>query len=130
MLLYHIRSLCYGSLLFMFLAMACAAYAYHVDARRPADDPKKRDYPPVAIILVPIMLPVFAVLYVSLFILRAVLYGIFLILFVITLIVFRESFLLRWLHKIATYIGNKLLDANTILIRLFVKPWAEGPRTF
>ena len=129
MLFYNVRGLCNGILLFMLFIMACAGYAYYVNARRPADDPQKRNYHPVAIVLAPITLPVFIVFSISIFIMRALLYGVFLILFATALIVVRESFILRWLHKIVTYIGNKLLGANTILIKLFLQPWADEPRT-
>jgi hypothetical protein len=53
------------------------------------------------------------------FFMRVLFYGVFLILFAIALIVVRESFLLQWLHKIATYIGNQVLDANTIVGKPF-----------
>lgn len=129
MLLYHLKSSCCGLFLFIFFTLACAGYAYRLNARRPADDPQKRDYPPVAILLAPITLPLFIILYIVLFILRALLYGVALVLFTAALIVVREAFILVWLKKIMTTLGNLFLEANAILIRLFWKPGAEQPRT-
>jgi hypothetical protein len=40
-----------------------------------------------------------------------------LVLFTIGLMAIRKPFLFVWLDKIATKIGNKLLDANTFLIK-------------
>jgi len=107
--------------------MACAGYAYHVNARRAADDVKKRDYPPGAIFLAPFTFPIFIALSISIFIMRVLVYGVFLILFTIALFVIRKPFLLRWLEKTVTYIGNKLLEANTLLIKLFLRPGIDNP---
>jgi len=127
MLLYHVDYLCAGVLLLMLFTMACAGYAYHVNARRAADDVKKRDYPPGAIFLAPFTFPIFIALSISIFIMRVLVYGVFLILFTIALFVIRKPFLLRWLEKTVTYIGNKLLEANTLLIKLFLRPGMDNP---
>ena len=42
----------------MLVVTACAGYAYYVNSKRPDDDPKKRNYHPVAVILAPITVPV------------------------------------------------------------------------
>jgi hypothetical protein len=54
-------------------------------------------------------------------------FGISLVLTVSLLFVFRKWFFLVWLHKAAKYIGDKLLEANTLLIRLFLWPWIREP---
>jgi hypothetical protein len=128
MLFKNVQCLSWGISLFIFLTMACAGYAYRVNARRPADDPQKRDFHLFAILLAPFTLPIFAVFFVSLCILRALLYGVFLILFTLALIFVRESFLFRWLHKMAVSIGNRLLTINTTLIKAFLRPWMEQPQ--
>src|ERR1041385_9139453 len=110
------------------LTTGCAGYAYYVNARRPHDDPQKKKYHPAAIVFAPITLPAFFVLSSFIFVLRALLYGLFLILFVVALVLFRKPFLLAWLHKTVTSIGNKLLAANTFLIRLFLSPWENFPK--
>ncbi|HET6824016.1 MAG TPA: hypothetical protein VFH34_15300 [Anaerolineales bacterium] len=46
------------------------------------------------------------------------------IIFTFALIFVRKPFILEWLKKLAVTIGDKLLEANTLLIRLFL-----GPRT-
>jgi hypothetical protein len=111
------------------LTIACAGYAYYINSRRAEDDPQKRIYHPLGIIFAPVTLPALLLFSVSIFILRVLTYGVFLILFVIFLIVFRKPFLLTWLQKMATYIGNKLLEANTFLIKLFLKPWIDHPKS-
>jgi hypothetical protein len=125
--MYNTQCLCYGILPLLLFAMACAGYAYLVDARRPADDPQKRNYRPLAIVFAPITLPIFIVLSILIFMMRVLLYGVFLILFPFVLIIARKPFLLLWLAKKATSIGNKLLDANTMLITLFLKLRVDQP---
>ena len=124
MLWNYSRYVCNGILLLMLFLMACAGYAYLVNARRPADDPKKKDYPLGAIFLAPFTWPLLLIAYMSLFVIKALLYGVFLILFTIALVVIRKPFLLIWLQKVATRIGDKLLEANTFLIQA-----AFGKRT-
>ena len=111
----------------MLVVTACAGYAYYANSKRADDDPKKRNYHPVAIIIAPVTFPLLAIFSLSFFILRVLTYGIFLILFTIALLVIRKPFLLVWLRKTATSIGNALLEANTLLIKLFLKPWANEP---
>jgi hypothetical protein len=107
-------------------ATVCAGYAYYVNSRRSDGDPQKKSYPPAAILFAPITLPFFFVLYVFFFILRVLAYGLFFIVFVIAVVAFRKPFLLAWLHKTATAIGNRLLEANTLLIRLFISPLGKS----
>lgn len=109
------------------IPMICAAYAYAVNARRPVDDPEKRDFHPFAIVLAPITWPLFILAAILIFILRALLFGVILILFVLVLIFARESTLIKRLLKKALSFGNKLLELNTALIRLFWKPRSAQP---
>lgn len=127
MLLYYINYVCYGTFLFVILAVACAAYAYYVDTQRTEDDPKKHNYQPLAVVLAPVTVPLFILLSISIFILRALLVGLLLILFPFALIAVRETFLFRWLHRVMTSLGNKLLKANTILLKLLWRPRAAAP---
>jgi hypothetical protein len=120
--------LCYGSLWLTPVIFACTAYAYSVNARRITDDPQKKDFHPAAIFLAPFTWPFLFFASLSLFILRAFLYGVFLILFTIALLTVRKPFIFVWLDKIATAIGNKLLEANTLLIKLFLRPWLDYPQ--
>lgn len=115
--------MCRSLLLLSLVFFGFAGYAYRVNARRQPDDPLKRDFHPLAIFLAPITWPLFLLTFISLLLVRAVLYGVFLILFTIALLAFRKPFLLIWLDKIATRVGNKLLTANTLLIQIvFGKP--------
>lgn len=115
--------LCIGFILLMAFMLICAAYAYLVNARLPQDDPKKRDFHIGAVFLAPITWILFLLASITIFILRVVFYILFLILFAIAVLAFRKPFLFVWLDKIATKIGNKLLEANTFLIKVaFGKP--------
>jgi phosphatidylserine synthase len=129
MLLYHLKEVCNGTLLLMFAVIVCAGYAYYVNFKRLDDDPKKRNFHPVAIFLAPFTFPLLIFGGISLFLLRVLTYGVFLILFTIALIAFRKPFLLAWLRNTATRIGNALLEANTLLIKIFLRPWADEPET-
>ncbi len=68
-----------GLLLYAILAILHAGYTYLVDARLPADDPQKRNYHPVRIILAPITLPFSLLLSLLIFVMRALFFGVCLI---------------------------------------------------
>lgn len=101
-----------------FIFMGFAGYVYRVNAKRTPDDPLKKDFHYAAIFFTPIW-PFAVAAWILIFILRTALYCVALILFAIGLVVVRKPFILIWLHKIATKIGNKLLQANMLLIRVF-----------
>ena len=108
------------------LVTLCTTAAYYANSRRADDDPRKKNYHPLAILLAPITFPLFILFYASLFILRVVTYGVFLVLFFFALIFIRQSVVTEKLQKSATTIGDLLLEANTLLIRLFLHPWADS----
>ena len=120
MLWYYAREVCYGSIFVMILCFLFAGYAYRVNARRPADDPGKKDFLIGAVILAPITWPFFLVALVVINILRAVAYSISLFAILVALVLVRKSPLLFWLDKVAIKIGNKLLAVNTALIKGFL----------
>ncbi|HEY3476763.1 MAG TPA: hypothetical protein VGK56_19250 [Anaerolineales bacterium] len=122
MLLYYLNETCTGVILLMAVILACAFYAYHVDSRRPDDDPNKKNYHPLAILLAPITGPILFILIVSLFLLRVAMYGIFMVVFILALIFVRKPFILDALRKLATAVGDRLLEANSILIGFFMNP--------
>ena len=119
--------LCSGIFLLTLVMLVCAGYAYRVNARRAADDPKKRDFHPAAILLAPIIWPLLFFGMIFLFVLRALVYGTFLVLFTLALVVVRRPFVLIWLHRAATWIGDILLGANTFLIKAARGNWARTP---
>ena len=123
MLINNPTYLCNSFVLLTVFMLICAGYAYRVNARLPQDDPKKRDFHIGAVFLAPITWILFLLASITIFILRVVFYILFLILFAIAVLAFRKPFLFVWLDKIATKIGNKLLEANTFLIKVaFGKP--------
>ena len=131
MLLYHINSieyLCIGTLIISLLLGVCVVYAYSVNSQRSEDDVEKKNYQPGAIIFTFLTWPLFLIAFISLFLIRALSYGFFFILFTIFLIVLpRETSEPTWLEKAAASIGETLLQANTMLIKLFLRPWANEP---
>jgi hypothetical protein len=118
MLFYYYRYVCNCTFLLMTFFIACAGYAYHINAKRAVDDPKRKNYHPAAIFLAPITWPLFALGWLSLLTIKALLYGIFLILFAISLVVLQDISEPIWLEKMFIKIGNKLLEANTLLTLL------------
>ena len=125
MCLYRVSACCNGILLLMVVATAFAVFAYYVDSKRPADDPKKKNYHPLAVLLVPITLPLLIVFSVSIFILRVAAYGIFMLLFIFALLFIREPVIVESLQKNATSIGDRLMEANTFIVRFFLGPWTD-----
>ncbi len=122
--------LCYGALVLALVIMFRAWRTYSANAHRKDDDPQTQDFHPLAIILIPITLPIFGVLSVFIFIVKSLLYAIFLILFTAILIlvprrstsqISKES-----LPRKAS-IWDKLLTVNTALIKLFWNPRAKRP---
>lgn len=126
MLLNNVDCLIAGLLPFIVFAMLCATSAYYANAQRSPDDPQKRACHPIVILLAPVILPLQFMVSIVRFILTVLLFGVVLILLPIALIAFRESTFLRSLKKLATGIGNTLLDANTSVAPL-VKPESAQP---
>lgn len=109
-----------GYVLFSLLLFLFAGHAYRMNARRPNDDPKKRDFHFGAIFLTPITWPALLASLIVITMLRAVAYSVSLFVVLAALLLVRKPFLLMWLEKIAIWAGNKLLAANTALIRAFL----------
>ena len=129
MLFFYVNYCCPVFILLSLIVWACAGYSYRVNAKRPADDPKKRDFHPAAIILAPFIWPFLLFAWIVFFMSKTLLYGVFLILFTIALLAFRKPFLLMWLDKIARKVGDKLLEANTFLIKITFGDWERDPQT-
>jgi hypothetical protein len=126
--LYYVECLCIGMLMVSLLVAAFAGYAYSVNSQRPDDDPQKRNYNVGAILFASFTWPFFLIAFVSLFLIRAMFYGFFIILFTVFLFIIPgKSSEPTGLEKMASRIGEALLEANTQLIRLFLRPWADEP---
>lgn len=113
----------------MLLLFLCARHAYRVNARRSEDDPEKHSFYFGAIWLAPITWPAFLLASVMIFIIRVFVYMFVLVLFTIGLLVVRKPFLFVWLEKIAAKVGNKLLAANTFLIKTVFGKKIKNPQT-
>ena len=118
MLINYSNSLLFSILILTLILYLCVGYAYYLNAQRAADDPKKRDIPLKVVLLAPITWPLLIIGIISLFIIKVVIYSVLLILFTLALIIIRKPFLLDWLRKAATRIGDKLLAVNLFLIKL------------
>jgi hypothetical protein len=127
MLWYHLDWMLNCILGLMLFAWVCAVYAYFINARRLSTDPEKKAFLLAAVFLAPFTFIPFVVCFIFLLTARALLYGILMLLYILVLVTFRKWFFLVWLHKAVKYIGDKLLEANTLLIRLFLKPWSTEP---
>lgn len=133
MLLYHlylVEPLCLGMLLISLFIALSIVYAYSINEQRPPDDPEKQQYHLGGMIFTLFTWPLFLFFFISLFLLRALFYGIFLILFIGSLVIFpRERTELTWVERTAARVGDGLLKANMMLIRLFLRPWARELET-
>jgi hypothetical protein len=114
----YLQFCCASYILLSLLLWIFAGYAYFVNDRRSPDDPEKKKFNFSAIFLAPITWPLLLIAMCGLFVLRAFLFGAFLVLFALALVTLRKPFIVIWLDKIATQIGNRLLKANTVLIEL------------
>jgi hypothetical protein len=122
--------LCKGFLWITLIICLCLISAYFVNSQREDDDPQKRSYHISAIFLGLFTWPLLLIAFVSLFLVRVFFYGFFLILFTISLIFIPiRSYQPSGLEKTAARIGEALLQANTLLIKLFLRPWSDEPET-
>jgi hypothetical protein len=94
-----------------------AFYAYRTNAKRAPDDPEKKDYPPYAPWLAPIILPLLILFNIPVFILFALAFGFFLVFFPFALLLFRKPFLIKWILKQALKVGNWVLRINSKLLK-------------
>jgi hypothetical protein len=124
MLFVYLNYCCPGFTLLSLIVWALAGYSYRVNAKRSDDDPQKRNFSPAAIYLAPITWPLFLFGSISLFIIKALAYGVFLIVFTAALLVFRTSSV-PWLENTTAWVGDKLLGANTFLIRMVFGQWEK-----
>ncbi|HEY6010453.1 MAG TPA: hypothetical protein VIX18_03200 [Nitrospirota bacterium] len=108
-----------GILIYFLLHWVFSAYTYSVNLRRTTDDPKKGEYHPWAIVLAPVTLFILVGGGALLFLATALFYASVFIVFPILLVAIRKPFLLVWLHKLATRIGDPLLKVNSSLIKAF-----------
>jgi hypothetical protein len=55
--------------------------------------------------------------------LKIVAYGVFMVVFIFALIFIHQSSFLTTIQNDANFIGNRLMDANTFLIKILLRPW-------
>lgn len=117
MILIHGKTFAISCMIIQSIIVLSVIYAYQVNAKRAPDDPEKKDYSLLAILLIPIVWPFLLVLYILFLILSSIVFGVFLILFTFALLLFRKPFLIKWILKQAERIGNEQLKINTALLR-------------
>ncbi|MBK9926047.1 MAG: hypothetical protein IPP66_12245 [Anaerolineales bacterium] len=108
-----------GYALISLLFWAFSGFAYYVNSKQATGDPAKRDFHPAAIFMAPFW-PMYLLFAAFLAMLSVIALAVFLVAFTAALVLIRKPFILVWLKKIALKIGNKLLQINTFLIRLFI----------
>ena len=118
LVIYAVDHWFYCIILPLLFFLVSAGHAYRVNARLADDNPKKRNYSILSIFLAPVTWPIFLFIYIFILILKVLAYGLFLVLFAIALIVVRKPLIFIWLDRVFTGIGNKLLWANTFLIKM------------
>jgi hypothetical protein len=118
---------CVGYLLITAFLCICTGSMYHVNARRPSDDPNKRDFHFGAVVIVTILWPVLLLVYAGLFLLKAFALALSLIVVAVALIAIRKPFLLAWIQKTSSKMGNRLLEWNTALIYAFLGKEPKKP---
>ena len=127
MLWRYIGYCCPGLLLLSLIFWALAGYAFRVNAKRAADDPKKKDFQPAAVFLAPLTWPLLFLVWLSLLLIKTLVYGVFLVLFTIALFGYQDSGMPDWLTEKLTRIGSKLLEANTFLMKVAFGNWKTQP---
>lgn len=127
MLWRYVGYCCPGLILLSLIFWALAVYSFRVNAKRAPNDPKKKDFQPAAIFLVPLTWPLLFLVWLSLLLIKALVYGVFLVLFTIALFAYQDSGMPDWLTEKLTWIGNKLLEANTFLMKVAFGDWKTQP---
>lgn len=125
----YLVPLALGYLLLTLILYVCVGYAYYLNTQRANDDPKKRDIPLQVVLLAPITWPILIIGLLSLLIIKILIYSVFLVLFTITLLVIRKPFMLDWLKKAAAWVGEKLLEANLLLIKIVLGSQSNKTQT-
>ena len=125
---YYFKYICVGALLVSLVVSVFTMYAYSINSQRTAEDPEKRDYRPSVLVIVFFTWPILLPALLSLFLLRVLFYGICVIIFItVLLLIPREASEPTLLERKLARIGEALLDANAVLIRLMLRPWADEP---
>jgi hypothetical protein len=123
MLLAYWKMCCGGYVLLSIILWGFARHAHRVNAKRAAGDPERKEFHPAAVHFAPFIWFPLLIVYVFVFVIRGLLYGIFLVIFTVALVVIRKPFILIWLDRIARKVGNKLLEADTLLANLLFPQW-------
>lgn len=129
MIFYYPNYMFIGLVAFFVLACVITLYTFWMNYRRLPDDPKKRDYHPLAILVTPFTAPFYFAFWVLSLISLAVLYVGFLVVFTIMLVLIRKWFFFDWWHKFAIAVGDPMLRLNSYLIRGIFRPFQPYPRS-
>ena len=118
----NIKCIVTGYFILTLIVWGSAMYTSIANSRRKDSDPSKKNFHPYALRLIFIW-PIYVIGWLIWQAFLIVLYGFFLILFTIALVAIRKPFLFIWLDKVMTWIGNRILKANTLLINTFFPQW-------
>jgi len=129
MIWFHLGFFFKWALLIMGFGTVCAIYVYYLDWRRPDDDPKKKYYHPLGILLAPITFPLLLIVAPFFILLKAITYGVFMTVFILALIFIRNAKIVAMIQNDAVYVGRLIMDVNTTAIRILSWPWT-GSREY
>jgi hypothetical protein len=121
MLQHHLDYVLYCSLAFWGISLAIGFTAYRVNEQRMADDPKKRNLHPFAILLAPFIFLFAVPVSIILLVLTVFLYAGFILLFALMLLALRRPFIFVLWRRFSTFIGEPLVRFSTYLIMLPVR---------
>ena len=109
--------LCGGTCcLTVLIVWGMSAFTHFYNKRLPEGDEEKRDYHPKAWLVVPITMPLWAIVAVISAVLYSLIFGLLLITFTMALILVRKPFIFQWLKEISLKVGRFFLKINTRLL--------------
>jgi len=108
-----------GYLLISLIVWISTGYAYFVSQGYGPDDPARGNFDLGGVLLSGFTWPIFLLSGLVMSIIRALLFGVFIVLFSVVLTIGQIAFLIPWLEDVAGPFGEKLLEANSIVSRLF-----------
>ena len=108
-------------LVYFFITMGGAGFAYLEDHLRPDGDPKKRNFHILFVLFAPLAPFILIPLLLVLIILAGIAYGIFLITFTLSLLFFRQVTIFKYLMKLWKNLGYGLLEIMSSIARLLYK---------
>ena len=100
-------------MVYLLVTFGSAAYAYRENLRASPDEQKS--FPLLGVYFAPVLFPLLVFLLILLTLAGAFLLGILLVILPVGFLLVRKPFLLKWIKKIALYLGRKILRFARLL---------------